>query len=254
VADVPLSECIEVEPGMWLWGPTGNAYLRMKADCPKQISIARPDGARRTVASAQDLYNQWAGLPHDTDHNLDPGSGAPPADPAKGQHTFHQDAICADIWGDGFTWCQQNGLRYGFSRPLGNDQHHFQHDRVTATAALDVHPLDDAQEDDMAKPEFYDDSSTIYWPNGFFSSYDQAVYNAVKYYFVDSPGHEQPGTEGTVVREVWHANSYMAAATAAATATALGTTALKIDDADLVAKIIAAMPKPPTSFTVTAKS
>lgn len=53
----------------------------------------------------------------------------------------------------------------------------------------------------------FDSEYRIYWPNGYFSSYDKDVYDALKYWYEN--GVELVGTEGTVVRELWFANDYM---------------------------------------------
>ena len=58
----------------------------------------------------------------------------------------------------------------------------------------------------------FDNQNRIMWPNGYFNQYRADVFNALKYWHDN--GKEQPGTEGTVVREVWTANNYMAAMTA----------------------------------------
>ena len=105
----------------------------------------------------------------------------------------------------------------------------------------------------------FDNQNRIYWPNGYFNSYRQDVFNALKYWHDN--GKEQPGTEGTVVREVWAANNFMTAATAKASADAT-VAALKasgipvsvdLDDLDttkIANDVVAKMPKPADRFEV----
>jgi len=122
------------------------------------------------------------------------------------------------------------------------------------------------QEDEMQ----FDNQNRIYWPNGFFNSYDQGVFNALKYWHDN--GKELAGTEGTVEREVWAANNWMlntsvqatAAASAKATVEALKASgipvAVELDDDDIAAlsadvarSVLAGIPKPAESFEVTVK-
>lgn len=128
-------------------------------------------------------------------------------------------------------------------------------------------PLPSTEEDEM--PHF-GSGNRIYWPNGFFNTYDQGVFNALKYYFENDT--ELQGTEGTVVREVWAANNWMlntsvtatAAASAKATVEALKASgipvAVELDDDDIAAlsadvakSVLAGIPKPAESFEVTVK-
>lgn len=74
------------------------------------------------------------------------------------------------------------------------------------------------KDDDM--PLFDSNQRRVFWPNGFYNSYEPVVYNALHYYFVEQPGNEQPGTEGTIEREVWAANDFMIARAAKADAEA----------------------------------
>lgn len=109
----------------------------------------------------------------------------------------------------------------------------------------------------------FDNQNRIYWPNGYFNSYRQDVFNALKYWHDN--GKEQPGTEGTVVREVWAANNFMTAATAKASADAT-VAALKasgipvsvdLDDLDttkIANDVVAKMPKPADRFEVSVVS
>lgn len=60
----------------------------------------------------------------------------------------------------------------------------------------------------MAKPEFLA-WNNIYWPNGWFATYDPSVYGALKSFF-DNNGIEATGTEGTAVREINAANTAIA--------------------------------------------
>lgn len=113
--------------------------------------------------------------------------------------------------------------------------------------------------------------NVLTWPNGFTNAYDPQVHEAIRGRVLNPEGSPNSAAfewvDATIVREAWTAAAYMANynATAAAAATVaaikaagiesgtagpLSASALKaISDA-----VIAALPKPPTSYTVTPTS
>lgn len=122
-------------------------------------------------------------------------------------------------------------------------------------AALAALPASIPTEKETDMLMFFDNAQRILWANGFFNTYDESVYHALKHY--SETGSEQPGTEGTVVREVWAANNFMATRTAQAAALAT-TEALRasgipvsadVNEEEIAARVVAMLP---TTFVVSA--
>lgn len=101
--------------------------------------------------------------------------------------------------------------------------------------------------------------NVISWPNGFTNAYDPTVYEACR---LASAGDTEPSRVATLIRESWYAADFMternANAAAAATAAVLRASGVpvntKLDDkgiSDIAAKVVAALPPVPTSYTVT---
>jgi hypothetical protein len=104
----------------------GNAFVAFKryaASLGRNLSIAEPAGAYRSLAVQRDMKANPG------KYNLNPNSGAKLAPVGK---SGHGDANCVDLVGTSLVWIVANAGRFGFSRPLSNDPNHFRHDGVTA--------------------------------------------------------------------------------------------------------------------------
>jgi hypothetical protein len=114
------------------------------------------------------------------------------------------------------------------------------------------------QKKDDNMPTYNDTQNAVLWPNGngYYNSYEQGVYNALKYW-IDN-GKELAGTEGTVQREIYtvidavtkrdvqaQVTAIVSAVRAALPAGQGGTDA---DEAAIIAGVLAGLPK---SYTVT---
>lgn len=122
---------------------------------------------------------------------------------------------------------------------------------LAGTAGGDAKPFDPNNPDTLpedAMPHFHDPTQRIYWPNGFYTSYDAGVYAALKDYFVK--GEIRPGTDGTVEREVWYANDFMASRNASAVAKAVELADNDADAAEIAKAVVKALPAPPVLPTV----
>jgi hypothetical protein len=119
---------------------------------------------------------------------------------------------------------------------------------------------DQPKEDDIM--HFSEPWHTILWPNGHFSGYDPMVWTAIKYWYDN--GTEQPGTEGTVVREIQTALDTVGARDATTVASAVAAViphvtsatgaALSPEDLQKIASTAAAAAGAalPKSYTLTA--
>lgn len=176
------------------------AFIAFAKSQGRVVRIAHPYGGYRT------FHEQ--GLLSGTGNS---GSTIPVAAAGHSTHGVYDVGRVDFVGADGLyydaallAWIVAHAGAFGLVREFGTaDPNHFMQVGVFTPPASLPNP-----EDDMAKPEFYP-NNLVYWPNGYFSSYDQGVYNALRYFFVDNPGVELGGTVGTVVREVWAANDFI---------------------------------------------
>jgi hypothetical protein len=115
-----------------------------------------------------------------------------------------------------------------------------------------------APEKDDNMPTYNDSQNAVMWPNGngYYTSYEQGVYNALKFW-IDN-GKELPGTEGTVQREIYNVINAVTQRDVQAQVTAI-VAAIRaalpagqggdVDEAAIIAGVLAGLPK---SYTVTA--
>lgn len=177
------------------------AFIAFAKAHGRTVRIAHPYGGYRT------FHEQ--GLLSGTGNA---GSTIPVAAAGHSTHGVYAVGRVDFVGADGYTydagllaWIVAHAGAFGLVREFGTaDPNHFMQVGAFTPPVSLTNP-----EDDMAKPEFYP-NGLVYWPNGYFTYYDQGVYNALRYFFIDNPGVELGGTVGTVVREVWAANDYMA--------------------------------------------
>lgn len=90
----------------------------------------------------------------------------------------------------------------------------------------------------------------IAWPNGYVSSYRADIFEACR--LVAQEGDTEASRVATFVREQWKTVDFIATTNAKAVSAAVAAVVdAELDEAAISAAIIAALPKPPTSFTVT---
>lgn len=120
------------------------------------------------------------------------------------------------------------------SPPLAGTDHNYIND-MTTVAGNSVATVLVKEEDDIM--HFSAPWHTILWPNGHFSAYDPMVWNALKFWYDN--GTEQPGTEGTVVREIQTAID----AVAARAALIESQVAAASDPSKIAAAVVALLPQ-----------
>jgi hypothetical protein len=131
-------------------------------------------------------------------------------------------------------WSHWTVLQYSTAGGIDRDESELSFDQI-AGAGLPAQPKEDIMH--FSQPYY-----TILWPNGYFSGYDPMVWTAIKYWYDN--GTEQPGTEGTVVREIQTAVDSIAARNALIEA---ATIAQNLNPAKIAAAVVAALPATPTS-------